>query len=130
MRSGWWTGPEKTSYGTCLRDEMAAGTLRMVKDFVNENPFIHDPEERRTRTLRLLKQQMTRCRSFTKITNDPFAKNTTTFSGKIGQGGKLDNSIQDDIVLALGMNLYLSKHFHGRTERMLNSSIDYRRIYA
>jgi hypothetical protein len=121
-RYGWWTGKEKPTYGTRLRDEMASKSLLIYEDLVCENPYLG--EDRIRETLDLLKEQFLRARFYVEQPTNVFGPVRTTFSAKVGPRGNQDFTKTDDMAVAIGFNLYVSKLFYERAECM-TSCIDY-----
>lgn len=99
--------------------------VSIMKDFVCANPWLK-PEERRKTMMAKFQEQFQRFRITATEPKTPHSIPRVTVSGKIGNDNKISGSHQDDLMVALCMNLYLWEQLITRTI----SHFNYRRVFG
>jgi hypothetical protein len=93
-----------------------------MKDFICTNPFVPNEHDRRRAVLSKLKEQMGRYRLIPTRPKQAHSKPIITVSGKVDKDNNVSGSLQDDLMVALCMNLDVWGLLKSRTIKNFNYS--------
>lgn len=112
---GWRTTAfSKNAYTQQLWTKMGEGAIFYLDDMVCVNPWLPE-DSRREKTVNEFEAQLARFKVVTKKNANPFAPGSVTTSGKVGEDGNLQQGVNDDMAMALAMNLYITLRMQTRT---------------